>query len=263
LNIIIRKFNPNLLFLSFMKLITYSLDDDLTKIELFCINSWIKNGYEVDLYHYSLKKVNLKINLKNAEKLIKKEDTDKVSDPIYKKMFFKLKIGYIVGGLVIDPDIYCNKFYPFKEESFVSCSPDPKYINSIIDFSIFKFPKRCKEMHYIVNHFFMLYNDVVSGYNTTNDIKFLLGKLLNKVFKVDKKDWKFCHSCCEEHWRIQLGIPFDLNKLRSFQGGNEDYIYEIDKLGYFCKIWQDEIIKNIPNFDITKFKKGFLGKLPR
>lgn len=235
-----------------MKLITYCLNENLSKIEIFCISSWIKNGYEVDLYHYSLKKNDLKINLKNAEKLIKKEDTDKVSHPIHKKLFFKLKLGYVIGGLLLDPDIYCNKFYQFKEEAFVTCSP-----NTLIDFSIFKFPKRCKEMHYIVNHFFMLYNDFMNDYNTKYDIKFLLGKLLNKVFVVEKKDWKFCHSCNEEDWRIQLGIPF------KYPPEKDDYIDEISKLGFFCKIWQDEIIKNIPNFDIYKFKKGFLGKLPR
>lgn len=246
-----------------MKLITYSLDNQLTNIEIFCINSWVKNGYEVDLYNYSLKNIDLKVNFKNAEKLIKKEDTDKVSHPIYKKLFFKLKIGYIVGGLIIDPDIYCNKFYKFNDESFVSCSPDPKYLNSIIDFSIFKFQKKCKEMHYIINHFFMLYHDVINGYNKSYDIKFLLGKLLNKVFKTNKKDWKFCHSCNEEHWKTQLGIPIDLNKLRSFQGGTPDFINDINKIGYFCKIWQDEIIKNFPDFDINKCNNGFLANLPR
>ena len=236
-----------------MKLITYSLNNNLSKIELFCIKSWINQGYEVDLYTYSKNKYDLKINIKNPEKIIKKEDMDKIFIKKFKNFFFKIKLIYILGGIIIDPDIYCNKFYDFQDETLVSTNPDLNYSSSIVDLSIMKFPKKSKEMHYIVNHFFMLYNDFKNGYNTTFQINNILCKLLNNVFNLNKKEWNFCHSCNEEHWRSQLDIPFESE--------NKSYLVDPKNLGNFCKIWEEKIIDSIPNFDINKFKKGLLGKL--
>ena len=87
-----------------MKIITYSLKDKLTFIEESCLKSWIKNDYEVDLYCYSKTPTSLKINIKNAEKLIKKEEIDKIKLEIFQKFFFKIKISYLIGGVIIDPD---------------------------------------------------------------------------------------------------------------------------------------------------------------
>ncbi len=246
-----------------MKLITYSLKDKLTFIEESCIKSWIKNGYEVDIYCYCKNPTNLKINIKNAEKLIKKEEIDKIKLEIFQKFFFKIKINYLIGGIIIDPDVFCIKKYDFKENTLVSSSPSPNYLESKPDFCIFKFPKRSKEIHYIVHHFFMVYHDTVNGYNTSHTISDLLIRLVNKVFKLNKKDWKFSNSCNEEHWKLQLNIYLDITRLRSFSGGNKDYIEDEKNLGNFLKIWQDDILLNIPNFDIKNYKNSILEKILR
>lgn len=246
-----------------MKVITYSLDEKLSKIETLCVKSWINNGYEVDIYTYSKNLTNLKVNIKNAEKLIKLEEMEKIIIPIIKKFFFKIKLGYLLGGVIIDPDVYCLKFYDFKEESIVSCTPSPNYLESFPDLSLFKFPKRSKELQYIVHHFFMLYNDVINGYNTEHNICEILVKLINKVFKLNKMNWKYTHSCNEDHWKLQLGIPFDITKLRSFGDGIKDYILDPKDLHYFLKVWQEDINYNIKNFDLKNYPQSILGKVLR
>jgi len=246
-----------------MKIITYCLDETITPIEHICIKSWLNNGYEVDLYTYSKNPTDLKVNIKNAEKLIKIEEINKILIKMSKKFFFKIKLMYILGGIVIDPDVYCIKYYNFEEESLVSCSPTPNYLDSYPDFSIMKFPKRCKEIQYIVHHFFMLYNDVINGYNTLFNINMILMKLVNKVFILNKKEWKFSNSCYEEHWKLQLKLPINIEKLKNFEGGKKDYIVDIKDLTYFVKIWQDWYIQYIPNFDIVNYKESLLAKLLR
>jgi len=243
-----------------MLLITYSINE-LNMIEYNCVKSWIDNGYTVDLYTYS-KKNDLKVNIKNAEKYIRYEELEKIEDPIYRKFFFKIKLAYIIGGLVLDPDIYCNKFYNFNEKTFVSYSPTINYLESYPDFCILKFPKKSKELHYMVNHFFMLYNDFIKGYNTKYRIDDILIKLIDKMFKLSKLDWKNFHSCNVEHWRTQLGLPINIEKNKSFEGGIKGFITNEKKLGYFTKLWQEKFFL-VEELGLSNCKDSLLLNLMR
>jgi hypothetical protein len=215
-----------------MKLITYSLNDNLNDIQISCIKSWIKNKYQIDLYSYSPLNINLKINVINPEKIIKKKYIDKISVQSFKRYIFKITLLYKIGGLLIDPDVYCLKNYNFNEKIFISFSPTSDYKDSFPDFSIIKLPKKYPILKYIINNFEYLYNDYVNGYNENLDICQIINKVINKVYKINKIDWKLTHSCYEEHWQTQVN-----KKLDNING----YTTLKKDLQYFLKIWSEKI----------------------
>lgn len=232
-----------------MKLITYSLNDKLSNIEISCINSWIKNGYEVDIYSHSL--INSQFNIINPEKIIKKKYIDSISNIKIKKYFFKIKLLYKIGGIIIDTDVFCLKNYEFPSKNFISFSPYNNYSISLPDFSIIKLQKKHPILKYIINNFYYLYNDIVKGYNKHYDIILILNNLINRVYKIEQFDWKMTHSCNEEDWETQLGKKLE----------NSGHIILKKDLGFFFKIWLDKIYENYPNLNLESHRGSLLSKI--
>lgn len=229
-----------------MKLITYSLNDSLNNIEIYCIKSWIKNNYEVDIYSYNLSINNLKINIINPDKFIEKTYIDNINNESYKKYIFKIKLIYKLGGIILDPDVYCLKKFNFdNHKKFISFSPTNDYNESFPDFSIIKLPKKYPIIKYIINNFDYLYYDYINKYNQNFNICLIINKIINKVYKIDINNWKLTHSCNEEHWETQLNKKFD-----NING----YLFFKKDLQYFCKIWSEKIIFPLP-------KKSLLAKI--
>lgn len=237
-----------------MKIITYSLEERLNIFQKKSIQSLINNGYDVDLYTYNKNVTNLKVNIKNPEKIIKFIDIEKIIPPKIKNFYFKIKLSYHLGGIIIDPDVFCLKFYNFPENILISSSPDNQYLNTIPDYSIIKLPKKSKIMHCMVHHFFMLYNDFILEYNLEDNIPEILMNLIDKTFHVELKEWKFSNSCNSEDWKSQLGIHKNIS---------ENIITDINELQYFVKIWDENILCNLDINELNLQKNCLLGKLLR
>lgn len=224
----------NKLFLLFylMKIITYSISP-LTELEVLCIQSWINHGYEIDFY--SPHPTHLQVNLLNPDIICQSKTLQKINIPVYKNFFLKIKLLYHIGGIVIDPDVICLRKFDFPEKMISIVSIKNKYI---YDFAISNLPRKSFEAKYMINHFFMLYNDVINEYNTKFDITYLLYQLVTDVFKPVKL------YASTKNWKTLL----DSKGLKN-------------NSGFFLKIYSTKIYETFPNFLIGNYPHSFLHHL--
>lgn len=232
---------------------TYTLNLTLTEFELLCLKSFINNNYQVNIYTYTeITNLPKKIILKDANLIVPKNNLELLDNDL-KNMFFKLKFSLITNEIIIEPYLYCLKFYQFPKNNFLSTSPDNLYNSSYIDFSIFKLDANI--CNYLIEHIELINDDLKKKYTKTSNVVEIFSKFLDKVFKLEdvKMDWAFSNTCNKQHWRTQIGKTINLKKMKSFKNNNFELVSEISKIQnntYFIQIHQTEIFKNYPNYSI-------------
>jgi len=235
---------------------TYSFNEKLTNIEKLCIETWLNNNYAVEFFTYHKKVENLpeNITIRNAEKVVKLNEN--IEDKNYKNLYFKLKLAYAIGGIIIEPNLLCLRHFDFPERIMATTTPDLSYLNKIADYAILKTPKGLKEINYLLHHFNLIYDDFKKGYNNKDTLVPSLDKIIECAYKFQKhkKPWNFSNSCHEKHWQSQVGMKFDPKKCKSFNPESEKLIVKsilhFPKEQYFVKIYQNEIYNEFPNYKI-------------
>jgi mannosyltransferase OCH1-like enzyme len=112
----------------------------LDELSLFCINSWVKHGYEFHLWSYTEYKIPGVI-FKNAEDLLPSESYftyDKghsAGTPVAFSNYFRAVLLYEIGGLYVDLDMLCVKPYRFVQD-YVFCEQEHSAFSLSIGTSI-------------------------------------------------------------------------------------------------------------------------------
>ena len=99
---------------------------ELDSLSKFCINTWIKNGFEFHLWTYDLSLKSDSITIKNANTIVDESEYftydggHTVNTPVAFSNLFRAELLYKLGGLYVDLDLLCIKPYSFNDR-FVFC----------------------------------------------------------------------------------------------------------------------------------------------
>lgn len=100
--------------------------EQIDELSLFCINSWIKNGYEFHLWTFN-KDISVKnATIKDARVLTPSSSYftydrgHSAGSPVAFSNYFRAVLLYELGGLYVDLDMLCIKPYNFTQE-YVFC----------------------------------------------------------------------------------------------------------------------------------------------
>ena len=94
---------------------------ELGELEKLCIDSWIKNGYEFNLWLYDDIEVPKGVSIKNANDIVSfnqyftYNEGHSVGTPVAFSNLFRAQLLYNLGGLYIDLDVLCLKPFEFDE----------------------------------------------------------------------------------------------------------------------------------------------------
>ena len=109
------------------------IGESLSTLQIISINSWIKNGFEFNLYTYeNVKNVPLDVNLKDANDIIDKDKIFRYKDTghvINGKPFgegrvagfsdwFRAKLLYQQGCIWVDMDVVCLRPFDIQDDYF-------------------------------------------------------------------------------------------------------------------------------------------------
>jgi len=100
--------------------------EQIDELSLFCINSWISNGYEFYLWTYNTDIEIEGVTVKNAEDLLPfmsyftYDKGHSAGTPVAFSNYFRAILLYEIGGLYVDLDMLCIKPYSFTKD-YVFC----------------------------------------------------------------------------------------------------------------------------------------------
>ena len=94
------------------------IGDSLTEMEIYCIKSFLRNGFDFHLYVYEhVKKVPKGTTIKNGNTIMKKKDIFKLKETFLPfSDIWRYKLLYEKGGYWVDMDMICMKPFDFKDE---------------------------------------------------------------------------------------------------------------------------------------------------
>ena len=105
-----------------MKVNGFWYGSELGELEKLCINSWIKNGYEFNLWVYDLDiEVPEPVIVRNANHIVDfreyftYDEGHSKGTPVAFSNLFRAELLYQRGGLYADLDMFCLKPYHFKK----------------------------------------------------------------------------------------------------------------------------------------------------
>jgi mannosyltransferase OCH1-like enzyme len=96
---------------------------ELSPNEILCVNSYLKNNHEFELYIYKpIKNIPESVTIKDANQIIPKSEIFEYSKGLHKQSLaafsdlFRFKLLYELGGWWSDMDAVCIKHYDFDQE---------------------------------------------------------------------------------------------------------------------------------------------------
>lgn len=136
------------------------IGNSLSNTEILCLKSFIKNGYEFDLYHYSpISNVPTGVTLRDAREILPEESIFKAHGgfAIFAD-YFRVVLLFGRGGLWVDMDVVCLKRLEFldKDEIVLGFQAEDEICNAVMQFPALselgqKILKRCEEPWLIEN----------------------------------------------------------------------------------------------------------------
>jgi len=183
------------------------IGDELPKISILCIQSFLKNGYKFNLYTYdNIENIPKGVTVKNGEDILPKDDifTYKNGSVSAFSNLFRFTMIYKTGEVWVDTDIYCRKKYDFSKTKILLVSePDEGYKQQKPTSNLIQFPKEDPIMKRAI--------EICESYKEkieTGEFKWGLGPLTIKTiveeFKLEKhvKPWNFANNCNNHHYQI-------------------------------------------------------------
>ena len=139
----------------------------LTQIEIMCINSFIKHGFEVNIWtnNNNLPNAPHKINVIKIPKIFSIKNNlsySQGSNYALNSDILRIQILYKYGGLYADTDMICNidekKFSKFFTEPFLCSEKHHISTNGLrINNNLMFFPKSNNNLLSLINNFYMNY----------------------------------------------------------------------------------------------------------
>jgi len=225
---------------------------DIPKISILCINSFLKNGYQFNLYTYeNINNIPIGVNLKNAEDILPKSEIFHYKNGSVSAFsnLFRFTMIFKTGEVWVDTDIFCRKKYDFsKSDILIVSEPDQDYQIQKPTSNIILFPKEHPIMQRAI--------DICNSYRdqiATGEFKWGLGPLtIKKIveeFNLEKyiKHWTFSNNCNNHHYQILYSNKMitKYNKFPIFDFKNAP------DTNYFIHLWNEHFrYKKTPNTDI-------------
>ena len=243
---------------------------DLTKIEQLCIKSFLKNGYEFELYTYApLKGIPEGTTVKDGNEIIPKSEIFQYKNGSYSAFsnIFRFTMLYKKGGHWVDMDLVCVKRYEGDEKYVIPSETDKKYIAKKFSAGILRFPKGCPIMKEAMDFCNSKREAILDG-----SFEWGLGPLTLKhiIEKFNLQDfikpWYFSTSCNNKHFKTLFDINYDPRKDTSVKGYELKYfnnMKDIPEGCYFIHLSNHFFVQQGVDKDQTFHKDSFIEQLKR
>lgn len=243
---------------------------DLTKIEQLCIKSFLKNGYEFELYTYRpLKGIPEGTIVKDGNEIIPKSEIFQYKNGSYSAFsnIFRFTMLYKKGGHWVDMDLVCVKRYEGDEKYVIPSETDKKYIAKKFSAGILRFPKGCPIMKEAMDFCNSKREAILDG-----SFEWGLGPLTLKhiieKFNLHKyiKPWYFSTSCNNKHFKTLFDINYDPSKDTSIKGYELKYfnnMKDIPEGCYFIHLSNHFFVQQGVDKNQTFHKDSFIEQLKR
>lgn len=243
---------------------------DLTKIEQLCIKSFLKNGYEFELYTYApLKNIPDGTIVKDGNEIIPKSDIFQYKNGSYSAFsnIFRFTMLYKKGGHWVDMDLVCVKKYEGDEKYVIPSETDKKYIAKKFSAGILRFPKGCPIMKEAMNFCNSKRQAILDGTFEWGLGPLTLKHIIEK-FNLQKyiKPWYFSTSCNNKHFKTLFDINYDPSKDKSVKGYELKYfnnIKDIPEGCYFVHLSNHFFVQQGVDKNQTFHKDSFIEQLKR
>lgn len=232
---------------------------ELSPIEQLSIKSFLKNGYQYDLYIYdSVGNIPTGVNIKDANEIVPKSEVFAYKNSSFSAVsnIFRFKLLYTKKAIWVDLDIICTKFYDFNKDKYLFITePDKTYNIEKLGSCIMKIPQndiiafdaieRCqKEKEKVLS------GEVVWGIGPRT-VKYIVDKYALQQYV---KSWKFSNCCANKHFECIIDPNFK---------EDGDYFNKYDKIpkeNHFIHLWNEYMRRN--NINKNGFpKNSFLEQL--
>ena len=256
-----------------MKPVVQSLwiGSDLSILEIMCINSFLQNGYDFHLYTYDkLGNIPKGTTIKDGNDILPQNEIYQYKNSSYSAFsnIFRFEMLKKIGGVWVDTDMLCVKYYNFSNDKYLFTSEcDKKYIETKINAGIIKIPsddialkaaiKLCQEARYKIEK---------------GEFQWGLGpstvKYLVQEYKLDSfvKPWYFSTSCNNKHFRTLIDPSYNPNldpRLKNYDLKYFNTWTDIPTECYFIHLWNEFWRRN--NIDKTQIfpENTFIGQMQR
>ena len=185
------------------------IGDTLSNVEKLCINSYIKNGHEFDLYTYNkIGNIPENCNVKDAREILPEEQVFAYNVGLGKgsysafSNYFRYKLLEAKGGWWTDTDVVCLKYIDIKDD-YVFASEATISGETHITSGVIKTPPQSEFSNFCYN-FCLQQNKNTLEWGVVGPR--LVGKGVDHLNLQDKvKHWKFFNPIGFE----QVGMFFD------------------------------------------------------
>lgn len=245
------------------------IGESLSRLEVMCLKSFLKNGYKVNLFVYD--------EVKNIPKGVKVRDGNEVLDnsEIYtyqNKSFsaisnrFRFEMIKKTGLVWVDCDMFCIKYYNFdKYKCLFTSEPDKKYKQNKINAGIIKIRNE-RILDYAINKCIEYKEKILNGEIVWGIGPSIVNELIQKN-NLEKylKPWNFSTSCNNKHYESIIKPDFTTVNDKSMNGITPLFfnkVKDIPEETYFIHLWNEFLRKN--NFDKNNFPEdSFLRELEK
>jgi UDP-N-acetylglucosamine/UDP-N-acetylgalactosamine 4-epimerase len=216
------------------------IGNSLSKLEIMCINSYLKNGYEFHLYTYDyIDNVPKGTIIKDGNEILDSSEIFTYKNKSYSAVsnLFRFMMIYKKGNYWVDTDAVSTKFYD-NDDDIIIGETDKSYTQKKIGCSIVRFKKEDKKLLDAIELCKKGREDILNG-----NLVWGLGPrttktLVEKYNLHDKvKKWNFSSSCNNKHYRTIIDKDY-LPKVEN----NEKYFNDISKIpkeNYFIHLWNE------------------------
>lgn len=231
------------------------IGNQLPKLSILCINSFLKLNYKFNLYIYEpVENVPNGVTLKNAEDILPQSEIFNYTNGSVSAFsnLFRFTMMQKTGIPWVDTDIFCHKVYDFsKDYIIITSEPDKIYTNEKPTSNILKFPQDSEYLKRAINICYEYKPKILSG-----EFKWGLGpltiKMITQEFKLEKyiKPWQFSNNCNNHHYQI-LYQPKQFKKFSNFP------IFSLKNpppINHFIHLWNEHF-----RFNNTSCTSMFTG----
>jgi len=212
----------------------------LSKMEIMCINSFLKNGYEFHLYTYDyIDNVPEGTIIKDGNEILDSSEIFTYKNKSYSAVsnLFRFMMIYKKGNYWVDTDAVSTKFY-HNDDDIIIGETDKSYSQKKIGCSVVRFKKGDKKLLDAIELCKKGREDILNGKLVWGLGPRTTKTLVEKYNLYDKvKKWNFSSSCNNKHYRTII----DKDYLPEVEN-NEKYFNDISKIpkeNYFIHLWNE------------------------
>lgn len=216
------------------------IGSELSNMEIMCIKSFMQNNYEYHLYIYDhIYNIPDGTIIKDANDILDISEVYSYQNSSYSAISnrFRFELLYKVGGIWVDTDVVCIKYYNFSNDEYLIISEaNKKYNEEKIGCSILKFPKNNYILLEAIDLCKQAKQDIIDG-----KLIWGLGPRTTK-FLVDKynlhkyvKSWDFSNSCSCHHAKSLIDPTFTTKDSQKMMTN----INHISDNTYFVHLWNE------------------------